>query len=283
MFGMVEMNIYDVQMGLAVHVKAPNGKYIVIDLGAGEEDNYSTLKKRIFDKVGCMVITHPHLDHISDIKNLKYADPGTLYCVRSISADVIMARATPETKHIFQQYVNVCGEYVPPVSVGHPDDPEVPSNYGGLKMAFFCDDTCDISNFNNFSIITVFEFEGIKVVVCGDNEVESLEKLMRQSEFREAISKAYVLVAPHHGRKSSYYKDFMACVNPYLTIISDGKYWDSSAVKEYSDASRGWTVYDGCGNKKERYCLTTRQDGNIKILFGSNSLDGRFLMVEHGK
>lgn len=281
MFGMVEMSIYDVQMGLAVHVKAPNGKYIVIDLGAGEGDNYSTLKKRIFDKVGCMVITHPHLDHISDIKNLKYADPGTLYCVRSISTDVIMARATPETKHIFQQYVNVCGEYVPPVSVGHPDDPEVSSNYGGLKMAFFCDDTCDISNFNNFSIITVFEFGGIKAVVCGDNELESLEKLMGQHEFREAISGAYVLVAPHHGRKSSYYKEFVECVNPYLTIISDGKYTDSSAVKEYSEASQGWAVYDN-GYQEERKCLTTRRDGNIRVVFGCNT-DRKFLQVERRK
>ena len=29
------MTIFDVQLGLAVHVKAPNGKYIIIDLGTG--------------------------------------------------------------------------------------------------------------------------------------------------------------------------------------------------------------------------------------------------------
>lgn len=277
----VEMNIYDVQLGLAVHIKAPNGKYIIIDLGTGEGDNHSTLKKRILDKVGCMIITHPHLDHIADIKNIRYAYPSTLYCVRSIPSDVIMERSTPETRQIFQKYVNICGEYIPPISENHPDDPEVASNYGGLKTTFFWDDTCDISNFNNFSIITVFEFEGIKIVVCGDNEKESLEKLMRRREFREAIAGAYILVAPHHGRKSSYYKDFVEQIKPHLTIISDGKYTDNSAVNEYSEYSQGWTIYDRYNNEKERRCLTTRKDGDIKISFGKNSSGRRFLMVEH--
>ena len=29
------MTVYNVQLGLAVHVKAPNGKYNIIDLGTG--------------------------------------------------------------------------------------------------------------------------------------------------------------------------------------------------------------------------------------------------------
>ena len=104
---------------------------------------------------------------------------------------------------------------------------------------------------------------------------------MLRHEFQKAISEAAVLVAPHHGRKSSYYKDFVARVKPCLTIISDGKYTDSSAVKEYSAASRGWGVYEN-GYMEERNCLTTRKDGNIRILFGRNN-DGKFLQVERRK
>ena len=60
------MTVWDVQLGLAIHVKAPNGKYIVIDLGTGTY-NTSPLRKRMWDNIAYMVLTHPHLDHISDI------------------------------------------------------------------------------------------------------------------------------------------------------------------------------------------------------------------------
>lgn len=280
MSGMVEMNIYDVQMGLAVHVKAPNGKYIVIDLGAGEQGtpNASPIKRLFGCDIACMILTHPHLDHFSDIRNIERCLPRVLFRVKSLTEQEILSHANTETLLRFQQYIHFCARYNIPLTEFDPDNPLVSSNYGGLNVSFWDDDTCDHLNFNNFSIITVFEFEGIKVVVCGDNEVESLEKLMLRHEFQKAISGADVLVAPHHGRKSSYYKDFVACVNPYLTIISDGKYADNSAVKEYSDASRGVEVCGKYNNNAKRYCLTTRQDGNIKILFG-----GRRFWVEYGK
>ena len=47
------MTVWDVQLGLAIHVKAPNGKYIIIDLGTGtyESGNTSPLKKRRYDNI----------------------------------------------------------------------------------------------------------------------------------------------------------------------------------------------------------------------------------------
>lgn len=62
------MTVWDVQLGLAIHVKAPNGKYIVIDLGTGtyESGNSAPILKRRFDNIAYMILTHPHLDHISD-------------------------------------------------------------------------------------------------------------------------------------------------------------------------------------------------------------------------
>ena len=68
------MTVWDVQLGLAIHVKAPNGKYIVIDLGTGTY-NTSPLRKRMWDNIAYMVITHPHLDHISDILNFDINPP----------------------------------------------------------------------------------------------------------------------------------------------------------------------------------------------------------------
>ena len=62
------MKVWNVELGLAVHIKAPNGKYVVIDLGSTQ--NVSPIASLMFKNVGYMVITHPHHDHISDIKNM---------------------------------------------------------------------------------------------------------------------------------------------------------------------------------------------------------------------
>ena len=55
---------------------------------------------------------------------------------------------------------------------------------------------------------------------------------MERKDFKDAVSNAYILLAPHHGRESGYNSDFVSLVNPSLTIISDGKYCDTSAIKD---------------------------------------------------
>ena len=59
------MQVWNVELGLAIHIKAPNGKYIVIDLG--RKNNFSPLYQLKNEKVGYMVITHPHTKIISKI------------------------------------------------------------------------------------------------------------------------------------------------------------------------------------------------------------------------
>ena len=86
-------------------------------------------------------------------------------------------------------------------------------NYGGLEIQTFSTSACDHSNFNNFSIITVFKFSGVKVVVCGDNEKDSFDKLMKGNDFKNAVRNADVLVAPHHGRESAYHSKFRCFAN----------------------------------------------------------------------
>ena len=62
------MKIWNVELGLAVHIKAPNGRYIVIDLGS--TNSTSPLKSLSGKEVRYMIITHPHLDHFSDISQI---------------------------------------------------------------------------------------------------------------------------------------------------------------------------------------------------------------------
>lgn len=264
------MIVWNVLLGLAVHVKAPNDKYIIIDLGTGENGNASPLGKRRNDNIAYMIITHPHLDHIDDILHFDENAPRILKRAKSITNAEVMQGVRDCDRRKFAKYCEINDRYDSPVGSEDADNPSYSRNYGGLEIQSFSTSSCDHSNFNNFSIITVFSLSGIKVVVCGDNETESLKVLMQQNDFKSVVSKADILVAPHHGRESAYLSDFVSLVNPRLTIVSDTYKTEASAVDKYTKMSSGWEVENSNGERVERKCLTTRNDGNIKVDFGES-------------
>lgn len=261
------MTVFDVQLGLAVHVKAPNDKYIVIDLGTGtcESGNTSPLKKRMNDYIAFMILTHPHLDHIDDILNFDLNAPKILQRPTSLSNYEVMDGVRYCDREKFEKYCEINDRYNSPVTEQNENYIGNSKNYGGLSIQTFSTSECNHSNFNNFSIITVFSLSGIKIVVCGDNEIESLDILMKKEDFITAVKDADVLIAPHHGRESAYHSGFVSRVNPRITIISDTVKTGASASGKYTQMSRGLEV-DGTNRK----CLTTRNDGNITVKFGES-------------
>lgn len=266
------MTVWNVQLGLAVHIKAPNGKYIVIDLGTGDYNsgNTSPLAKLRWNNIAYMIITHPHLDHIDDILQFDNNAPKILRRASAITNDEVMKGVRECDRTKFEKYCEINNRYNSPIGFDDSDNPNNSNNYGGLEIQTFSSSACDHSNFNNFSTIAVFILSGIKVVVCGDNETASFDNLMQDYYFKEAIKNADILVAPHHGRESAYHSDFVAKVNPRLTIISDTNKIGASASDKYTRISRGWEVENSNGEMNKRYCLTTRNDGNIQVVFGES-------------
>lgn len=262
-----KMTVWNVQLGLAIHIKAPNGKYIVIDLGTGTEEsgNISPLKQLKFEDIAFMILTHPHLDHIDDILNFDINRPKVLLRQDHLSNEDVMRNVRECDKPKFVKYCEINNQYNIPISPYDAYFTENPNNYGGLEIKKFHTEECNNSNFNNFSIITVLTLSNVKVVICGDNEKESFDILMNQEKFKSAVKDADVLVAPHHGRESAYHAEFVSLVNPRITIISDTIKDDSSASGKYTEISRGWDI-----NGIKRYCLTTRNDGNIIVEFGES-------------
>jgi competence protein ComEC len=266
------MKVWDVELGLAVHIAAPNGKYIVIDLGS--KAGVSPLRSLLLKTVGYMVITHPHHDHFSDIQNINYGYPQVLWRVKDFSREELVASAREGEKDDFVKYCDFTESFT-----GALTEDEKPSSgnpFDGLSARVFSASLRDKSNKNNFSAIVVLQLGNAKIVVCGDNEKASFEKLMARESFKEAVKNAYVLVAAHHGRESGYYDDFVTLVNPYLTVISDTLEGETSVTDKYDNKTKGYPVYNNSNMKKEtRKCLTTRKDGNIMIEFGETD-DSRY-------
>lgn len=97
---------------------------------------------------------------------------------------------------------------------------------------------------------------------------------------KNSITNADVLLASHHGRISGYYNVFINLVNPRITIVSDGRFCDTSANGRYSAKSRGWLVHYGNGKSEERKCLTTNSDGFISVKFGYDYENKLFLEIK---
>ncbi len=261
------MKVWNVELGLAVHIKAPNGKYVVIDLGSTQ--NVSPIASLMLKKVGYMVITHPHHDHFSDICNIGWAEPDVLWRVKAYSREELLSGARDQEKNDFIAYCDFCDRYNE--AVPEEDRPLSGNPFDGMKVRVFSTDSCDKGNKNNFSAIVVIELGNAKIVVCGDNEKASLTELMQRQDFKDAVKEAWVLIAPHHGRENGYHEDFVDMVHPYITIISDTTKGATSVTEKYTAKSQGYKVWKvGEKEQVERKCLTTRNDGNIEVVFGES-------------
>ncbi|WP_448103474.1 ComEC/Rec2 family competence protein [Pedobacter panaciterrae] len=274
--GNVKMRVWDVKHGSAIFIRTPNDKIFVIDLGRGDYSENSddrspleTIKHHYgIDTIHYLTITHPHKDHIDDILNLDRLGFSVEILHRASwlnEQDVTVGNIKLSDKPKFDKYLAMNRTYTQPISVNN--NISVPANNGGLVVKHFSTPGLPASNLNNHSIVTVLEYELTKIVIPGDNEWESLEKLMENTEFVSTIRNCDILIAPHHGRDSAYHTRFVSQCNPAVTIVSDGSICDTSANSKYSSMSRGWDVWKN-GQSLSRKLLATNSDGEIYIDFG---------------
>ena len=277
--------VWDVQHGSAAYIKTPNGKHIVVDLGAETSDAggfspLSHLKNQGVSQLDLVIISHPHLDHINDILNLDQFNPFCLIRPNHLMVDDIWAgnrNADAHVKQIIQKYIEINNRYR--FSNTSQNNPLLPENNGGVSIKFFTPKQSSPTNLNNHSVVTVVSYCGVKILIPGDNESSSWDELLKQSDFKAAISGVHVLVAPHHGRESGFHSELFKHFRPLITIISDGRFLDTSATDRYSEITEGWYVNKRGEIPQLRKCVTTRNDGTIHVTIGKNP-DGRvFLSV----
>lgn len=280
------MVFWDVQHGNATYIRTPNNTHIVQDLGTGSYGTKSKEFSPLFHlknkwnvkQLDYVIITHPHKDHISDMMNFEALSPRVFKRPKHLPKDEIMKNVREEDKALFEKYFKINEKYASPISAG--EDPELPNNTGGVKIETFTPRKCSPSNINNHSIVTVLSYASIKVILPGDNEPPSWKELLERAEFKKAIKNADILLAPHHGRESGFCSELFEYLKPRLTIISDGRFCDASATARYSKMSTGWNVHHRKDKEKEeRHCVTTRNDGVIRLEIGYTSNKKPFIAV----
>lgn len=289
---MLEFIFWDVQHGNACYIKTPNGRHIVIDLGTGSySDNkpFSPLlhlqNKFGVQQLDYVIITHPHRDHLDDIFAFDVLSPATLRRPIHLTEQQVLAGNKKEDSEKVRKYLEINSRFSVPVAAGSTSDLHAADEWGGVTASCFVSFGCSTGNLNNHSIVTVFEYASSKIIVPGDNEAESWKELIVNPNFVAAARNPTILLAPHHGRKAGYCAELFDTIGkPYITIISDGPFCETSATDLYSNQSRGWRVYYPDDSYEERKCVTTRCDGVIRVNSYFNSEDQPTLnvMVQKG-
>ena len=278
----MQFNIWNVDHGSAAYVSTPNDKRFIFDLGTlGGFSILERLRKAGISYADRVTITHPHMDHIDDILNLDDLAFTTLCTPRHLTENDIRGgnpKLSGEAEAKVRKYLQIRDQYAYPVDPG--SDATLPQNNAGVRVQTFCPSQSSTSNLNNHSMVTILEYEGLKILVPGDNETASWEELLSHSDFRGAISGVDVLVAAHHGRESGFHRPLFDYFNPYITLISDGRVVGTSVTGKYDDVTIGWPVRQrGDGTEHQRKCLTTRNDGVIIVKVTPNPSGGCYLDV----
>lgn len=291
----LDIRIWDVAHGSATYMRAGN-KDVVLDCGASSQ--FSPLKWLStsyfgLNSIDYLIISHPHQDHIEDLDVMR--DEGlksdSIILQRPKKATGLVEENLEEArergKEDFVEDAEYYLEVLDPID-GTPDifpyEPKWALDANNLGKArtdggvprrgvtfhhYSAGGMVGNDNYeklNNLSRVTVVNSFGFTFVSTGDLLPAGIEEIKDDSQAMSAVKNADVLVAPHHGRDTSFDREFVEHVNPDLVVFSDKGGVDNTASSEYSGIANGVKVeHENTGNIGERNVVTTRQDGRIRI------------------
>lgn len=220
----LQLSFLDVGQGSATLLEFPSGLTVLID-GGGPSSATSSVGERIIapylwykgiQKLDAVVITHPDADHYNGLDFiLRHFSPGKLWVRDTIGHD-----------DNFRQLIRQAGEER--IAVMVPKDGERLDN-GTTSDRFECltnisaetaasgpPDSRDLAN------------AGIVVKACSGQRCAlfpgDIGRTLEYSLIRHGYDlSADILLAPHHGSRTSNSPEFLAAVSPTLMVVSAGR------------------------------------------------------------
>jgi len=235
--------IFNVGGALSSYIEA-NGKKIIVDLGKNSDfsptqdfllpyfnKNYAKNSKGKYD-IDQLIISHPHNDHISDIKNFDESFYASLLTTPNDNEGM------PENEKLnWDLITNPTDDYVKYLRekmLPGRNPPLKSSNPTNLFIYYIkpsdCEESTDLekSNYsNNVSIATYLRINGYRVLMPGDLMKDGMKYLIdNDSGYRNRIKEGVdFLITPHHGLKSSFstklFKKMKGQKSKRLHIVSE--------------------------------------------------------------
>ena len=257
--------VWDVNHGNSIWIQTPNDKDILIDCGSNGTTEFSPARYLYNNgrSIDYLILSHPHTDHIQDIENIINYNKPTMLDRPKIVLDRILKANPDGDEEIIRNYYDFQEQYGWEVS--EDQNPEYEYWGGGVSFHNFTPNEDD-SNLNNLGIATFVNFGGFTLLCPGDIEERGWKRLLTQDDFVNCLRETNFLIASHHGRNEGFYNEIFNYFTPKMTIVSDGKFRETSVTDAYSKITEGWDVNKRDTNDEmKRYVVTTRNDGSITI------------------
>ena len=296
----LDVRFWDVSHGSAAYMRAGD-KDVVLDCGANSDPEFSPLKWLNtsyygMNSIDYLIISHPHEDHIEDLDMMEELGLKPSILQRPKQATELVEENLEEAREKGKEdyvedaeyYLNVLDEYdgdvdILPSNPSWASDEERTSNYradGGIP-----DQGVTIHNFsaggligsdnyeklNNLSRVTLVNCHGFTMVSMGDLLQGGIDEIKEDDEAMSAIADVEVLVAPHHGRDSSFDRDLVSHINPDLVVFSD-KTAKHTVSGKYGSEANGAPVYNEETEEwEQRKVVSTNANGRIRLQANSES------------
>ena len=296
----LDVRFWDVSHGSAAYMRAGD-KDVILDTGANSDPEFSPLKWLNtsyygMNSVDYLIISHPHEDHIEDLDMMQELGLKPSLLQRPKQATELVEENLKDARKMGKEdyiedaeyYLNVLDEYegdpdVLPSNPAWASDGETTSNYradGGVTDRgvtfhhFSAGGLIGSDNYeklNNLSRVTLVNCHGFKLVSMGDLLQSGIDEIMEDDDAMNAIADAEVLVAPHHGRDSSFDRDLVSHINPDIVVFSD-KTAKHTVSDKYGSEANGTSVYnEETEESVDRYVVSTNSDGRIRLQANNES------------
>ncbi len=204
------------------------------------------------------VSTHPHMDHLSGINELKDLISITNFWILKNDFGQDEKKLNDSQKKdwiLYKKYRDTTEHQLDGITVVRPEE--------GNSNQFWNDDKITVlsanpaliklakekNNPNIMSYVLLIEYGGKKIILGGDAEEDTWKYI--HDNYKDKIKGISILKASHHGRDSGYYRPAIEVMKPTCTIVSVGK-------KPETDASNKYKTYS-------KNVWSTRWKGNIRF------------------
>lgn len=187
-----------------------NGKAILVD--SGEVGAASTvigyIKNLGIDELNCVIVTHPHTDHMGAMTEILYEFKIDDLIMPEIPEEIIPTNKT------YEKFLTAVSDNADNVIAAEPGETY---SYGEMTLEIFAP-LRDYDNLNDMSAVSRVSYGDTSVMFTGDATATVEKDLLKKNIDYSAT----ILNVGHHGSKTSSSENWLKAVNPEYAVICCG-------------------------------------------------------------
>lgn len=187
------------------------GKAILVDSGevGAAQTVINYIKNLGIDELNCVLVTHPHTDHMGAMTKILYEFKIDDLIMPEIPEEIIPTNKT------YEKFLTAVSDNAGNVIAAKPGETY---SYGEMTLEIFAP-LRDYDNLNDMSAVSRISYGDTSVMFTGDATMTVEKDLLKKNIDYSAT----VLNVGHHGSKTSSSEAWLRAVNPKYAVICCGE------------------------------------------------------------